>query len=54
MHYDKLKQINRYLEFVRDMAINQLGMKYATEDQIIWYSNNTTNSYVRQYQEVPK
>lgn len=42
------------LEYVRDMAINQLGMKYAAEDQIIWYSNNTTNSYVRQYQEVPQ
>lgn len=42
------------LEYVRNMAINQLGMTYATEDQIIWYSNNTTNSYVRQYQEVPR
>lgn len=42
------------LEYVRDMAINQLGMNYAAEDQIIWYSNNTTNSYVRQYQEVPE
>lgn len=42
------------LEYVRNMAMNQLGMTYATEDQIIWYSNNTTNSYVRQYQEVPR
>lgn len=41
------------LEHIKDVAINQLGMNYATEDQIIWYSSNTTNSYVRQYQDVP-
>ena len=41
------------LEYVRDVAINQMGMTYATEDQIIWYSANGTNSYVRQYQDVP-
>lgn len=41
------------LEHVRDVAINELGMSYAGEDQIIWYSSNTTNSYVRQYQDVP-
>lgn len=41
------------LEHIKDVAVNQLGMNYATEDQIIWYSNNDTNSYVRQYQDVP-
>lgn len=41
------------LEHIKDVAINELGMNYATEDQIVWYSNNTTNSYVRQYQDVP-
>lgn len=41
------------LEHVKDVAVNELGMSYAKEDQIIWYSNNTTNSYVRQYQDVP-
>ncbi|MCI5699459.1 MAG: hypothetical protein MR308_03560 [Lachnospiraceae bacterium] len=41
------------LEHIKDVAMNQLGMNYATEDQIIWYSNNMTNSYVRQYQDVP-
>lgn len=41
------------LDHVRDVAINELGMSYAGEDQIIWYSSNTTNSYVRQYQDVP-
>ncbi|MEE1197511.1 MAG: hypothetical protein UHS54_11690 [Lachnospiraceae bacterium] len=40
------------LEHIKDVAMNQLGMNYATEDQIIWYSNNATNSYVRQYQDV--
>lgn len=41
------------LDHVRDVAINELGMSYADEDQIVWYSSNTTNSYVRQYQDVP-
>lgn len=41
------------LEHVKDVAINQLGMNYATEEQIVWYSPNETNSYVRQYQDVP-
>ena len=41
------------LDHVRDVAINELGMSYATEDQIIWYSSNATNSNVRQYQDVP-
>lgn len=41
------------LEHVKDVAINDLEMSYASEDQIIWYSSNTTNSYVRQYQDVP-
>lgn len=41
------------LDHVRDVAINELGMSYADEDQIIWYSSNTANSYVRQYQDVP-
>lgn len=41
------------LDHIRDVAINELGMSYAEEDQIIWYSSNSTNSYVRQYQDVP-
>ena len=42
------------LEEIKDRAINDLGMSYAQEDQIIWYSNSSTNSYVRQYQDVPE
>lgn len=37
---------------VRDVAINQMGMKYAAQDQVVWY-NTEGNGYVRQYQEVP-
>ncbi|MDO4477954.1 MAG: hypothetical protein Q4B73_02790 [Lachnospiraceae bacterium] len=40
------------LDHVRDVAINDLGMTYATEDQIIWY-NTEGSGYMRQYQEVP-
>ena len=38
---------------VKDVAINELGMKYATADQIVWY-NTEGNGYVRQYQDVPQ
>ena len=40
------------LNYIRDYAINNLGMKYATEDQVIWY-NTEGSEYVRQYQDVP-
>ena len=36
------------LEEVRDRAINDLGMGYATSDQIIEYQN-PVNDYVKQY-----
>lgn len=37
---------------IRDVAMNELGMKYAAEDQIVWY-NTEDSSYVRQYGDVP-
>ena len=40
------------LEEVKEAALNRLGMHYATESQIIYYSTDDS-SYVRQYQEVP-
>lgn len=40
------------LNEIRDKAINELGMQYATEDQIRHYTPGN-NSYVRQYQDVP-
>ena len=41
------------LDEIRDRAINELGMQYATEDQIRYYTPGN-NSYVRQYQDVPE
>ena len=40
------------LDEIRDKAINELGMQYASEDQIKYYIPGN-NSYVRQYQDVP-
>lgn len=38
-------------EYIRDVAINKLGMKYAAEDQVVWY-NTEDDYYVRQYRDV--
>lgn len=40
------------LEQIKDIAINKLGMVYATEGQIITYSSQASD-YVRQYEDVP-
>ena len=40
------------LEYVRDVAINRLGMEYAEEGQIIPY-NSQESDYIRQYSDVP-
>ncbi len=37
--------------YVRDVAVNQLGMKYADEDQIVWY-NTDGSSFMTQYQDI--
>lgn len=41
------------LETIRKRALNEFGMKYATEDQIKYYTPDG-GGYVRQYQEVPE
>ena len=41
------------LDYIKDVAINQLGMKYATEDQIIYYSVEN-NNYMDQYSDIPE
>lgn len=41
------------LETIRKKALNEFGMKYATEDQIKYYTPDG-EGYVRQYQEVPE
>ena len=41
------------LNAIKDRAINELGMEYATEEQIKYYTPGN-NNYVRQYQDVPE
>ena len=41
------------LEEIKNIAINELGMKYAKEGQVITYSGEG-NDYVRQYKEIPE
>ncbi len=40
------------LESVRQIAMEELGMVYASEDQVVLYDSKDTD-YVRQYQDVP-
>lgn len=39
------------LDHVKDVAINELGMSYATEDQVIYYSVDK-NNFMDQYQDI--
>ena len=41
------------LDYIKDVAINQLGMQYATEEQIIYYSVEN-NNFMDQYSDIPK
>lgn len=41
------------LDYIKDVAINELGMVYANEDQVILYDGGT-GDYVRQNGEIPK
>ena len=41
------------LDEVRDRAQNDLGMVYASPEQIVEYENPATD-YVKQYEEIPK
>lgn len=41
------------LEYIKDVAMNQLGMQYATEDQIIYYSVEN-NNFMDQYSDIPE
>ena len=40
------------MEDVKNIAVNDLGMTYADEGQIIIYSNQD-GDYIRQYTEIP-
>lgn len=41
------------LEEIRDKAMNELGMVYATENQIIEY-DNPSDGYIKQYEQIPE
>ena len=41
------------LEYVKAVAMNQLGMTYATEEQVIYYSIDNEN-YMDQYSNIPE
>jgi len=41
------------LEYIKEVATNELGMKYPSEGQIVYF-DTAGNSYVRQYQDVPE
>lgn len=41
------------LEEIRRIAIEEMGMVYATEENVILYKNNSRN-YVSQYEEIPQ
>lgn len=41
------------LEEVREKAINEFGMTYASEEQVIEY-DNPTGDYIKQYDQIPE
>lgn len=41
------------LDYIKSVAINELGMQYATEDQIIYYSVEKDN-FMDQYSDIPQ
>ena len=41
------------LDYIKEVAINDLGMKYAAEDQIVYYSVENDN-FMDQYSDIPE
>lgn len=41
------------LDYIKDVAMNQLGMKYAQEGQIVYYTVDNSN-YMNQYSDIPQ
>lgn len=41
------------LNHIKDVAMNQLGMNYATEDQVVYYSVEK-NNFMDQYSDIPQ
>lgn len=50
LHTQIMSEID--LEQIRSIAINELGMKYAKEGQVVTYSSEG-NDFVRQYSDIP-
>ena len=47
------KAVSYFTETDKDVAINELGMNYATEDQIVYYKVEN-NNYMDQYSDIPQ
>lgn len=41
------------LDHIKDVAVNELGMKYAEESQIVYYTVEN-NNYMNQYSDIPR
>ena len=41
------------LEYIKDVAMNELGMQYATEDQVVYFSVEN-NNFMDQYSDIPE
>ncbi len=41
------------MEQIKEIAVHELGMKYASQGQVIFY-NSTDSDYIRQYGEIPQ
>ena len=41
------------LNYIKDYAMNKLGMSYATEEQVVYYSVDKEN-YMDQYSDIPE
>lgn len=41
------------LDYIKEVAITELGMQYATEDQIVYYSVEN-NNFMDQYSDIPQ
>ena len=51
----KYKEISTSIDlnYVKDVAMNQLGMKYAAREQVVYYSVENVN-YMDQYSDIPQ
>ncbi|MDO5538781.1 MAG: hypothetical protein Q4F83_01735 [Eubacteriales bacterium] len=48
---DAMSSVN--MEEIKNIAVNELGMEYASEGQVVFYSSQD-GDYIRQYAEIPE